>query len=325
MIRRREIITLLGGAAAWPVAARAQRPATPMVGFLRSTAATGSMHLVTAFRHGLSEVGFNEGRNVAIEYRWADDDNGRLPELARDLVGRKAAVIIGNSVAAVAAKAIATTTPIVFVQGNDPVRSGLVTSLNRPGGNVTGVVFTSNDLAGKQLGLLHELVPKATIMAVLIDPRAVDFEDRLRDVEAAGHTIGRKIPIVKAASEREFSGAFATMVEARIDALLNLGGPLYVTHRRQLVLLAARYRLPAGYVARDWPDVGGLMSYGPSQSDAYRRAGVYAGRILKGEKPADLPVEQATKFELIVNLAAAKAIGLDIPPMLLARADEVIE
>jgi putative ABC transport system substrate-binding protein len=325
-MRRRDFITLLGSTAAtWPLAARAQQPALPVVGFLRSTVAAGSEYLVTAFLQGLGEAGFVEGQNVAIEYRWADDQRDRLSGLAADLTRRQVTVIVANGVAAPAVKAATATIPIIFVVGGDPVRMGLVASLSRPGGNVTGVVFTTTDLAAKQLGLLHELVPKAAVIAALWDPNQPEVELELREVEAAGHAIGRQLLIVKAASEREFNAAFATMVQAGAGALLVGGGSVFLARRRQLAALAVRHALPASYVSRDYAEVGGLMSYGPSQSDAYRRAGIYAGRILKGAKPADLPVELATKFELVINLATAKGMGLDIPPMLLARADEVIE
>jgi putative ABC transport system substrate-binding protein len=325
-MKRRGFITLLGGAAAvWPLAARAQQPAMPVIGFLRSTAAVGSAHLVSAFRQGLNEAGFVEGQNVAIDYRWADDKQDRLPGLAADLVRRNAAVIVANGPSAQAVKTTTATTPIVFVMGSDPVRIGLVASLNRPGGNVTGVIFTIEDLAAKQLGLVHELVPKAAIIGVLLDPNDLANETRLRGVEESGRTIGRKILIVNAASEREFSAAFGTIVQAGAGGLLVGGGPVFLSQRRQLVALAIRHALPASYVTRQYPEAGGLMSYGPSQTEAYRRAGIYTGRILKGAKPADLPVELSTKFELVINLATAKALGLEVPPTLLARADEVIE
>ena len=325
-IGRREFITLLGGAAAaWPLAARAQRPAMPVIGFLRSTTAAGSAHLVTAFRQGLIEAGFVEGQNVAIEHRWADDHHDRLPALAADLVRRQVAVIVANAVSAQAAKTATSTIPIVAVTGIDPVRTGLIASLNRPGGNVTGVMFTVNDLTAKRLGLLHELVPKAAVIGVLLDTNVPEVELEVRDAEEAGRVIGRQVLIVKATSELEFNAAFSTVVQAGAGALLVGGGPFFLSKRRQLVALATRYVLPANYVTRQYPEAGGLMSYGPSQTDAYRRAGIYAGRIIKGEKPGDLPVQLPTKFDLVINLGTAKALGFEIPPMLLARADEVIE
>jgi putative ABC transport system substrate-binding protein len=324
-MKRREFITLLGGAAAaWPIGARAQQPTMPVVGFLRSTAAASSGELVGAFQQGLKEAGFVEGQNVAVEYRFADDQDDRIPGLAAELVRRQVAVIYANGVAVPAVKAATATIPIVFTTGFDPVRTGFVASLSRPGGNVTGVVFTTTDLAAKQLGLLQEVAPKAAIIAVLGDPNLPELEVELQDLEA-GRAIGRQILVVKAARETEFNAAFATVVQGGAGALLVRGGPIFHNRRRQLVALAIRHALPASYTSRDYPEVGGLMSYGPSLTDAHRRAGIYVGRILKGAKPADLPVEMATKFDLVINLATAKAIGLDIPPMLLARADEVIE
>ena len=297
----------------------------PVVGFLRTTAAAGSAHLVAAFRQGLSEAGFVEGQNVAVEYRWADDQDDRIPGMAAELVRRQAAVIVANGIAVPAVKAATGTIPIVFTTGFDPVRTGLVASLSRPSGNATGVVFTMTDLATKQLGLLHELAPKAAIIAVLGDPDQPELEVELQEIEAAGRAIGLQILIVKAASERDLNAAFATVMQARADALLVRGSPLFLTRRRQLVALATRHSLLASYPSRDYAEVGGLMSYGPSITDAYRRVGIYVGRILKGTTAADLPVEMAAKFDLVINLATAKAIDHDIPPTLLARADEVIE
>jgi ABC-type uncharacterized transport system substrate-binding protein len=323
-VKRRQFITLVGGAAVWPLPARAQQP-MPVIGFLRTTAAAGSAHLVAAFRQGLSEAGFVEGQNVAVEYRWGNDQDDRIPGMAAELVRRQAAVIVANGIAVPAVKAATGTIPIVFTTGFDPVRTGLVASLSRPGGNATGVVFTMTDLATKQLGLLHELAPKAAIIAALGDPDQPELDVELQEIETAGRAIGLQILIVKAASERDLNAAFATVVQARADALLVRGSPLFLTRRRQLVALATRHSLVASYPSRDYAEVGGLMSYGPSITDAYRRVGFYVGRILKGTTPADLPVEMAAKFDLVINLATAKAIDLDIPPTLLARADEVIE
>ncbi len=324
-MRRREFITLLGGAAVWPFAASAQQPAMPMVGFLRSTAAAGSEPLVRAFLQGLNETGFVEGQNVTVEYRWADDQDDRIPGMAAELVRRRAGVIVANGIAALGIKSATSAIPIVFTMGFDPVRTGLVNSLNRPGGNATGVIFTQTDLAAKQLGLLHELAPKAATIAVLGDANEPELDVELRDIEAAGRVIGPQILVVKVRSEREFNASFAMILRAGAGALLVRGSPLFLTRRRQLVALAARHALVASYPSRDYVEAGGLMSYGPDIADAYRRVGVYVGRILKGAKPADLPVEMATKFDLVINLATAKAIDLDIPPSLLARADEVIE
>ena len=323
-MRRRDFVTLLGGAATWPLAARAQQ-AVPVIGFVRSTSLADSTRLVTAFRQGLEEAGFVESKNVTIEYRWAENQPDRLPALVADLIRRPAAVIVGNTPPALAAKAATAAIPIVFVVGGDPIRLGLIASLNRPGGNATGVVFTTTDLTAKRLGLLHELVPKAAVMAALLDPNAPEHETELRDLEAAGRAIGRQILFVKAADERDFAAGFGTIVQAGAGGLLLGSGALLFSRRRQLATLAARHALPAISPTRNFAEAGGLMSYGASFTDAYRRAGHYAGRILKGEKPGDLPVELASKFELVINLATAKGMGLDIPPMLLARADEVIE
>jgi putative ABC transport system substrate-binding protein len=323
-MKRRAFIMALGGAAAFPLTARAQQ-AMPVIGFIRSTSTTDSARFVTAFRQGLNEAGFVEGQNVAIEYRWADFQNDRLPGMAADLVRRQVSVIIANGVAAPFAKAATATIPIVFTAGFDPVRTGLVASLSRPEGNVTGVIFTVTDLTAKRLGLLHELVPKAAVIAVLGDPNQPETELEVREAEAAGQAIGRQILIVKAASEREFNAAFAAIAQAHAGALLVLSGPVFLNQRRQLVALAARHALPASYVVREYADADGLMSYGPSQTDAFRRAGIYVGRILKGAKLADLPVELASKFELVINLKTAKTLGLTVPVHLQQVANEVIE
>jgi putative ABC transport system substrate-binding protein len=326
-VKRRKFITLLGGAAAaWPVAAQGQQPAMPVIGFLRPTPAAGFEYILNAFRQGLTDAGFVEGKNVAIEYHWADNQPDRLPGLAADLVRRQVAVIVGaGGRVPHAVKAATATTPIVFVVGADPVRTGLVASLNRPGGNITGVVFMVAALAAKLLGLLHELVPTASVVAVLRDPNYLEFEAESRDLEEAGRAVRRQILMVNAAREREFNAAFATIVQAGAGGLLIGVSPFFLSQRRQLVALAGRHALPTVYNQREYAEVGGLTSYGPSQTDAYRRAGMYVGRILKGERPGDLPVELGTKFELVINLATAKAIGVEIPPALLALADEVIE
>ena len=324
-MQRREFITLLGGATAWPLAAPAQQPAMPVVGFLRSTSAGGAGHLVAAFRQGLRETGYVEGQNVAIDYRWAEGDLDRLPGLAAELVHRQVAVIIVNGVAVKSAIAATATIPIVFVIGIDPVRSGLVTSLNRPGGNVTGTSIVSGDLHAKRLEVLHELVPKAATIAVLLDPKVLETEVVADDIERAARALGLQVLIVKAGSDGEFDAVFLNIAQSGAGALLVGGGAFFVTQRRRLVALAARHAVPASYMTRDSVEVGGLISYGPSQVDAYRRAGIYVGRILNGAKPAELPVELPTKYELVINLKTAKALGLSIPPTLIAIADEVIE
>jgi putative tryptophan/tyrosine transport system substrate-binding protein len=324
-MRRREFITLLGGAAAaWPLAARAQQQqAMSVIGFLRSTPSAPFMHFVAAFQQGLKEEGFVEGQNVTIEYRWADNQLDRLPGLAAELVQRQVAVIVGNTPAALAAKAATTSVPIVFVTGTDPVRDGLVASLNRPSGNVTGVVFfASGHLGTKRMELLCEMVPKAAMIAVLMDPK---FAAELPAVEGAGRALGRQILVVNAATEHELDDAFSQIVQAGAGALLVGGGPFFTSQRQRLVALAARHAIPAIYDARDHVEAGGLMSYGTSLTGAYRQAGIYAGHILKGAKPADLPVLQPTKFELVINLRTAKALGLTVPLIMQMTADEVIE
>jgi putative tryptophan/tyrosine transport system substrate-binding protein len=325
-VRRREFMALLGGAAAaWPVVARAQQPPMPVVGFLRSTSPADSTNFVTAFGQGLKEAGFVEGQNVVIEYRWAEGQNERLPALVADLIRRKVAVIVGAGVAMLAANAATTTVPIVFASGGDPVQDGLVASLNRPGGNVTGVVFTSSELGAKRLELLRQLVPKATTIAVLVNPHLPNTQRERSEVQAAAQAIGQQLLILDVSSDPEIETAFATFVQRGAGALLVGSGPFLFSNSERVVALAARHAIPAIYALREPVVASGLMSYGTSQSDAYRQVGIYAGRILKGEKPADLPVMQSTRFELVLNLKTAKTLGLEIPANLLALADEVIE
>jgi putative ABC transport system substrate-binding protein len=328
-IGRRELLAVLGGAAAaWPLAARGQQPAMPVIGFLGGTSPEVYADRLRAFRQGLKEAGYVEGENVAIEYRWAENQFDRLPALAAELVRRQVAVIVatGGSIPALSAKAATTTVPIVFAVPEDPVRSGLVASLARPGGNATGINFFSIELVAKRLEILREMVPATTRVAVLINPAdAANSETMLKDVEAATRSMGLQIQVLNANTSHEIDAAFATFVRERPDALLVSGGPFLLSRRVQLALLAARYGVPASYGAREYVEIGGLMSYGANIADAYRQVGVYAGRILKGAKPADLPVMQSTKFELVINAQAARVLGLTIPPTLLARADEVIE
>jgi putative ABC transport system substrate-binding protein len=298
----------------------------PVIGFLNSQSPDGYADRVRAFRQGLSETGYVEGRNVVIEYRWTDGQNDRLPAMAADLVRRKVTVIAANGGAAVAAKAATATTPIIFTSADDPVRFGLVASLNRPGGNLTGVVSLDAELLPKRLELLHELMPAATIIAVLLNPaNASRYENLTRDLEAATRTIGLQIKVLHASTDSDIDAAFATLLQLRAVGLVIGTDAFFNSRTKQLAALALRHAMPTIYQYREFAVAGGLMSYGASGTDTYRQAGIYTGRILKGEKPADLPVQQATKVELIVNLKTAKALGLTVPPALLARADEVIE
>jgi putative ABC transport system substrate-binding protein len=324
-VRRREFIAALGGVAAWPLAVSAQQ-AMPLVGLLNPTLPDANADRLRAFRQGLKDTDYVEGENVAIIYRWAGGGYDRLPVLAAELVRRPVAVIAAtDTAAAIAAKAATTTIPIVFGVAQDPVGLGLIASLSRPGGNATGVNFFVAELGSKQLGLLHDLIPAAARVGLLVDPNAPTTESVMRDVAAAASAIGLQVDVVQASDSREIQSAFATLIRNRADALLVGPSGFFVSRRLQLAILAARHAIPVVYNVREYAEAGGLMSYGTSVRDAYRQIGVYAGRILKGAKPADLPVVQSSKFELVINLVTAKALGLDVPPTLLARADEVIE
>jgi putative ABC transport system substrate-binding protein len=323
-LKRRDFITLLGGAAAWPLAVDAQQAGMPVIGLLRSTTAKPFAHIVAAFRQGLNEMGFVEGQNVVVEQRWVDNQLDALPALAADLVRRQAAVIVGNAPAVDAARSAAANTPIVFVIGGDPVAMGLVTSLNRPGGNLTGLTFFGNRLGAKRVEMLHELVPGTSIIAALVDSNFPEAVVESRDVEEAARTIGQKIVWVNVANE-EFDVAFTSIVKPGAGAPVVIGSPLFTSKSEMLVALSARHAIPTIYDLRDYVAAGGLISYSASFTDAYRQAGVYAGQIVKGAKPSELPVLQPTTFELAINLKTAKSLGLTFPPSFHLRADEVIE
>jgi putative ABC transport system substrate-binding protein len=325
-MRRREFITLGGAAAAWPLAVRAQQTAMPVVGFLSTRTAADSANVVASFHSGMKELGFVDGQNVRVEYHWAGSQYDRLNELVLDMIRARVAVITAiGPPAAVAAKAATATIPIVFTVGSDPVKTGLVANLGRPGGNATGVNIFSAELGAKRLGLLHDLMPAAAIVALLVNPHFPNVGSYISEVEAAARAFGWQIHVLNAGNEGEIDAAFARILELHAEALFVAADPFFTGRRDQIVALAARHAIPAVYEVREFPTAGGLMSYGTSLTDAYRLAGVYVGRIIKGEKPAELPIVQPTKFELVINLKTAKALGLTFPPGLLAIADEVIE
>jgi ABC-type uncharacterized transport system substrate-binding protein len=325
---RREFIRLLGGAAAaWPLTARGQQPAMPVIGFMSGRSPEDSKHLVAAFRQGLSEAGFVEGQNIVIEYRWGLGQYDRMPALAADLVNRRVAVLVGvgGDISAVAAKQATSTIPIVFGTGSDPIKAGMVESLSRPGGNATGYSLLTNQMEPKRLSMLHDLMPGAAVIGVLLNPNFPPAARQLQDLEEAARTIGQQLFVSKASNDGELSAAFTSLVQQRVGALLVAADPYFDTRRDQIIAFAKQNRLPAIYQLREYAVAGGLISYGPSITDMYRQAGIYTGRILKGARPADLPVVQPTKFDFVINLKTAKALGLTVPPGLLNAADEVIE
>jgi len=326
-LRRRAFISLLGGAAAWPLVVGAQQPTIPLIGFLTSLGQNDRPTLRDAFRRGLSESGFVEGRNVAIEYRFAEDHHDRLPALAADLVSRNVAVIAatGGGASVLAAKAATTTIPVVFTTAGDPVQQGFVASLNRPGGNLTGISWFGTQVSGKALGLLHELIPKVTVVALLANPNLPESGRMISDAQEATRNFGQQLLVLNASTPREINAAFATLRQQRAGALYVGGDPFFTNRRQQIVALATRDAIPDIYANREFVVEGGLMSYGNDVTEPYRQAGLYVGRILKGDNPADLPVVQSTKFEFVINLSTAKALGIEVPPTLSARADEVIE
>jgi putative tryptophan/tyrosine transport system substrate-binding protein len=326
-MRRRDFVALLGSAAAaWPLAARAQQPAMPVIGFLSSTSPGGYQNPLIAFRKGLAELGYSEGRNIVVEYRWAEGHFDQLPRLAADLLQRTPAVIVTTGISsALAARAASATTALVFLAGDDPVKFGLVASLSRPGGTATGVAWLTSELFTKRLELVWELVPATALIGALINPKSPEAPPQLKEIETAAQVTGRSLHIADASSETDFDAAFGVLAERRVEALIVSNDPFFNSVRERIIALAARHRIPVIYDRREYALAGGLMSYGTSYSAAYRELGVYTGKILKGTKPADLPVEQATKFELVINLKTAKALGLEIPARLLALADEVIE
>jgi len=324
-LKRREFIALVGGAAAWPVATRAQQPAMPVIGFLNAGAPDGYAPMVAAFRQGLEETGYVEAQNVGIEYHWANGQYDRFPAIAADLIRRQVAVIVTNSPGVATIRAATTTIPIVFTTSGDPVKLGWVAALNRPGGNITGVTQLNVEVGPKRLELMHQLVPTATTIAVLLNPTYPSAETELSDMQAAARTLGLQMHLLRASNKHEIDDAFATLVQLRAGTLVITSDPFFNTRTKQLAALALRHAVPTIFQYREFAAAGGLMSYGGSNIASYRQAGVYTGRILKGEKPADLPVQQVTKVELIINMKTAKTLGLTLPITLLGRADEVIE